>query len=633
MSDTPRYNDRANTTNYQHPQERHLLDLHYAMQYGPDGKPVIRTTLDGNDVVITGNVTIPGTIQVFSNIDNPVHNHITEVGTSGNLQVPWLPVAGNVTVDSGNIIVTQGTTPWTVTGNLNATISGGEITTFPGGASSVSAFGEPYGLTITPVLQLDCIYGTTNEVIQTYNSGTGAGVFVPPAAPIWTVASGTTAGGYGVLRSLRFLRYRPGQGALARFTAGFTPNVANSSQRAGLFNQENAIMIGWNQSDTGPKFGVMRANGGRTHITVLTINTAPTGAQTANITLNGTSFLIPITAGTTTNTAVTIDRVDGFTGWLTDQVDNTIVFLSNTLGPKNGTFSFSSTGTGTLATGSFSTKQAGVAQTEYWTYQEDFNVDTLGANLAGPNPSGMTLSSEYQNVYQINFRWLGAGEIRYAIEDSLNGNMIFFHHEHYTNRNTLPHVTQPSFKIGYVSYNLGTTSNAVVTGASMMGAIEGEIKQNELNRSTSVNKTSLAQNTLHHLLTLRNPYVTNGQSGALNGNYVLNAKEVILKDISIGTQNTDPAILYVFFSPTSFTGIHTYTSQPKDNVMVSTADGTLDDTVDTPICQFVTAINGQSAYPMRDFRVVIPPGSTISFGIKSTSNINRAAFAVVFSED
>lgn len=615
-------------------------------------------TLGSANINIIGNISIPTTVNVASSPENPVHVHVSEVGTSGNIQVPYMPIGGNVVITSlpnvnatiinsvtvssiisnvnvnpitGNVSVTQGSTPWHVDGNVTATISG-NINTVPiSGASTVSAFGEPYGLTITPVIQLDSIYGITDEVIQTYTSNT-AGASAQANTAVYTVSTGTQAGGYGVLRSKRFLRYRPGQGALARFTAAFTPNVAATSQRAGLFNQENAIMVGWNP-DAGasntPKFGVLRATGGKVQIVVLTINTAPTGTQTANITLNGTSFTMTITAGTTQNTAVQINYNDGFTGWLTDQVDNTIVFMSSTLGPKNGTYSFSATGTGTLATGTFSTKQAGVAQTENWTYQDAFNVDKLD----GTGPSGMVLHSEYLNVYQINFRWLGVGEIRYAIEDSNSGNMVFFHKEHYTNRYTLPHVAQPSFKIGYVAYSLGSTTNVTVTGASMMSAIEGDIRQNELNRSTSTNKTTLAQNTLHHLLTIRNPYVTNGQAGALNGNYILNAKEIILKDVSVGTQGNDPGIVYLFFEPTSFSANQSYYSQPKDNGMVSTVDGTFNPTIDTAICQFVTAINGEAQYKLSDFRITIPPGSWVSFGIKSTAQISRAAIAVVFSED
>lgn len=560
---TPRYSDRQNTTSYNHPQEKHLLDLHYAMEYDDAGKPVVRAT-----------------------------------------------------------------------GNVTATISSNSspIATYPSGASAVSAFGEPYGLTITPVIQIDAIYGITDEVIQTYTSNT-AGASASGNTLIFAVTTGTAVGGYGVLRSRRFVRYRPGQGALARFTAAFTPNVALTSQRAGLFNQENAIMIGWNDSGTGPKFGVMRATGGKAHITILTITTAPTGSQTATITLNGVPFTVAITAGSTQDTAVTINKIDGFTGWLTDQVNNTIVFLSTTLGPKNGTFSFSSTGTGTLAAGSFSLKQAGLAQTENWTYQENFNVDTLGANIAGPNPSGMVLSSQYLNVFQINYRWLGAGEIRYAIEDSNNGNMIFFHHEHYSNRNRLPHISNPSFKLGYVAYSLGSTSNVAVIGSSMMGAIEGEIKQNELNRSSSVSKTGLTKDIVYHLLTIRNPYVTNGAAGALNGEYILNAKEIILKDISVGTQGNDPGIMYVFYNATSFSGTHSFFSQPRDNGMISTVDGTFNTDIDTAICRFVTAINGQSSYPLRDFRVAIPPGDSVSFAIQSTAGITRVSMSVVFSED
>jgi hypothetical protein len=93
---------RLNSTDYTHPQERHLLDLHYAMQYRNDGTPEIRvnSTFDGN-VVITGNVNIPGNVQVFSDPNNPVHTHVTEIGTSGILNVPWMPIAGNVTLDAG----------------------------------------------------------------------------------------------------------------------------------------------------------------------------------------------------------------------------------------------------------------------------------------------------------------------------------------------------------------------------------------------------------------------------------------------------------------------------------------------------------------------------------------------------
>lgn len=539
--------------------------------------------------------------------------------------------------DIGNPIpISKNTSTNTVSNPIHVTAQvTGNVNTIVSGASNASAFGEPYAITITPVIQLDSVYGITNEVIQTYTSNTtGAAASATPQQALFTVACGTSIGGYGVLRSKRFLRYRPGQGALCRLTAAFTPGVTGTSQRVGLANQENALQVGINTdpADNKPKFGVMRATGGKAQIVLLTINTAPTGTQTATVTLNGVAFNIVIHAGTTTATAVAINKADGFTGWLTDQVDNTIVFLANGLGPRSGTYSFSSTGTGTLATGTFSTITTGVAQTENWTYQSDFNVDKLD----GTGPSGMTLAPEHLNVYQINFRWLGAGEIRYAIENQLTGEMVFFHREHYVNQNNTPHLAQPSFKIGYVAYNTGAgaaASSVTVTGASMMGAIEGTIFQNELNRSAHMAATTLASGSIHHLMTLRNPYVTNGKTGALNGNYLLNTKEIILKDISIGTQGNDPGVVHVFYEPSTFTGTHEFVSQPRDNGMVSYATGTFDDNVDSAVARFVTAINGEAQYPVDKFRIAIPPGSQVSIGIESSAQISRVACAVVFSED
>lgn len=670
-----------------------LNNLHHAMEYR-DGVPHVRVNIGSDTITINGDINVDNVtvdnlatdpVPISSNktqnaSNNPLYVNIGNTGTVSlsqstltaletinvnatqtgtwtvGLDSTSLTALENInatvsgTVELGtaslsaletvNAVITDGGGSITVDGNVTATITGTPVFAREESASTVTAFGEQYGITITPVIQLDSIYGVTDEVIQTYTSGAGSSAGDTPTQSVWTVESGTSPTGYGVLRSRRFLRYRPGQGALTRFTAAFSPTVAQTSQRAGLFNQENALQIGIHDDGVnGPRFGIRRASGGKAQVVVLTINTAPTGSQTVTVTLNSVPFTVAVTAGTTTATAVAIAaRVGGFTNWLIDQVDNTVVFMSSTLGPKSGTYSLSSSGTGTLAAGTFSTEQAGVAQTDNWTYQTEFNIDRLDGTKGTPsdigkNPSGMTLHSEYLNVYQINFRWLGAGEIRFAIENQINGQVVFFHRIHYTNQYTVPHLLQPSFKIGYVVYNLGSTTSAKVIGASMMGAIEGDIRQNELNRSCESIKSNLTQNTLHHLLTLRNPYVTNGAAGALNGNYVLNAKEIILKDISIALQGQDPGIVYIFYNADSFSGTHSFTSQPKDNGIVSTVDGTLNTAVDTAVCRFVTAINGESQYKLSDFRIAIPPGDSISIGIRSTNGITRLSVALVFSED
>ena len=49
-------------------------------------------SLGSSTITIVGDITIPTTVSVASSPTNPVHNHITEVGTSDILNVPYLPV-------------------------------------------------------------------------------------------------------------------------------------------------------------------------------------------------------------------------------------------------------------------------------------------------------------------------------------------------------------------------------------------------------------------------------------------------------------------------------------------------------------------------------------------------------------
>ena len=264
---------RINSTNYDHPQERHLLDLHYAMQYRYlTGEPELRVNLGPNAFVISGNVLIPGIVQVFSDPDNPVHTHITEVGTGGNLQVPWLPVAGNVTVDSGNIIVTQGTTPWvvsnsnvaiignitgittlpaitgnvqiwdggnsiTVDGNVNATITG--TSTFTLGTGSTDAFGrlrvsEPYTL-----FDSKARYYDHNEFS---NVNTTGGTVVYDANSSTFELNVTAANGSSVIRETkRVFPYQPGKSLLILATFCMNTPRTNLRQRVGYFTTNNGI--------------------------------------------------------------------------------------------------------------------------------------------------------------------------------------------------------------------------------------------------------------------------------------------------------------------------------------------------------------------------------------------------------
>lgn len=526
----------------------------------------------------------------------------------------------NMIANANNGQVVSNTNPFPVT--ITGPNGGTNVVTADLGAAARSAFGELLSVSPTPIVQLDALRGIDLVDMTILASGTGASAGTDTAKLVFKVQSGTSSNGDAHVLSKKYMKYRPGQGSLSRFTAAFTTGVANSTQRAGLTDSEVALCVGYN----GANFGVVRASGGKVAIYKLTINTAPTGSQTATVTLNGVAKSFAITAGTTVQCAaqVAVDGVGGYPGWYTEQVDNIVIFRAIDPYVMSGAFSFSSTGVGTLASGTFSTIQTGVAQTEHWTNQADFNMDTLDGTGNAGNPSGMDLDTTKLNVFQISFRWLGVGVINYAIEDQVTGEIIMFHREHYTNQHTTPHIDNPSFRIGYTVTNKGNTTNLTVIGASMMMAIEGVLNLTRASKSTAVNKTTLARDDLHHVLSLRNSYTFGDK---------INTASINLKGLSIGTQGTDPVTIYVFQDVTTQSAPLAFNDVPNSITTQSTTTATLNLALETPIAVYVVGVNGYDNLDVTHLLISEPPGSILTFAATSPTAISRITIAAMWSED
>ena len=491
---------------------------------------------------------------------------------------------------------------------MNADQYGNIITPGP---TSVSAFDEPIAVTLTPVIQLDGVYELYADQFQTFISG-GGSVGVEDSS-MWYASCSTTAYSYGVVRSRRHLRYRPGQGALARFTALFDGSADGLSLRAGLGNQESAMVVGVNNG----RFGIMRSDGvARAEIRTLTISgTASTG--NATIVLNGTSFVVELVNGENAyQTAARIARAT-FTGWIVEQKDLDVRFLSTLTASLNGTYSY----TGTTTTGTFVRSQAGAAIEESWIYQEDFNVDTLD----GKGPSRMVIDPSKLNVYQINFRWLGAGVAKFCIEDNRTGKMLNFHNIIYSNSATRPWTHNPNYKLTYVAYNTGGSTAGTVKGASAMAAIEGDVQKNDYTRSYSIQKSSLSSGSIHQVFAVRNPITLNGK---------INTREIRLQDISVASQGNDPIQVMIFYLPSALaTGNQIWYRQADVVANISTETATLSLTSNTPVVTFVAGINGSAQYDLTPYRVVISPGDNAVVAVKSGQSISQIAAALTWIAD
>ena len=248
------------------------------------GNVYVRTGFAGN-IIIEGNVNIPGNIQIYSTPEDPVHTHITEVGTTGILEVPYMPINGNVVVTSGNITftnttieVTQGTDPWhisgnvdvlslpAITGNVNANVSGnvgiiGNVNVTQGtdpwhidgnvlatisgtstvtlGTGSTDAFGrlrvsEPYTL-----FDSKARYYDHNDFSS--STSTGANVVYDANSSTYQL-NVTAANGSSVIRETkRVFPYRPGKSLLVLTTFCMNTPKTNLRQRVGYFTTNNGI--------------------------------------------------------------------------------------------------------------------------------------------------------------------------------------------------------------------------------------------------------------------------------------------------------------------------------------------------------------------------------------------------------
>ena len=511
------------------------------------------------------------------------------------------------------------------------------ITAAPG---STSAFGEFQFAELTPLVQVDAIYGVSNDLLdqtQTYTAFgglAGIGTTISGQFNMFGVQSSSTQYSYGVIRTKRFMRYRPGQGAVGRFTAQFTASgptgigstyigIPNTQQRAGLFNQEDALQIGYNGTD----FGILMSRQGKAHIHKITITAGPGASTNATIVLNGVSYTVSLVSGeTTAETAARISRFT-FTGWLVEQIGAEITFLATSTAPLEGTYSF----THATATATVTRVRAGVSPQDIWVNQDQWNGDQMTGVGGTTNPTGAKLDPSKLNVYQIQFRWLGAGIIRFSVEDPRENNygaLIALHTIHWSNKYTSTHLGNPAMKLGLVAYNLGGPTGIVtVSSGSWMMGIEGKVIQNDYPRSTSTSKTSLAANTIHHILSIQNPIVRSN---------VLNAKEVNLLDLTVGTKsagNTAAVEVMIFLDPTPSTGNYVFTQMPQSALAKSTSTMTFSDTVNTPVASFICAANGNQQIDLSHYRAVLSAGSIVSVGVRCTETIDSIASAIVWVAD
>jgi hypothetical protein len=365
-------------------------------------------------------------------------------------------------------------------------------------------FGSIHVENAYPVFQIDAVYGINDSQVRTTTSGSGGAT---GTSNLFTASTGTTIYSFGTVQSRKRLRYRPGQGSLCRFTALFSEPVANSIVVAGVGSGESGLFFGYN----GTSFGILHSTGGVREIQTLTVTTASTSTQPYNITLNGTATNVTATNNSSTaRTAYEISQ-GTYSGWTAQAVGSTVVFLANDVGNKAGAFSIAQSGAGSPAAGTFAETRAGVAATDTWVPQSDWNGDPINGTKGN-----FAIDPQKGNVFQIGMQYLGFGVITFQVlttnTNSNNPTWTTVHTLKFPNTRTSTNVSQPSYPFTMAAYSAGSTTDVSVSCASMAGFVEGQKvtqgpRQTYFGTSTAVSTTSYFA-----IKTIRNDLVFKGRA-------------------------------------------------------------------------------------------------------------------------
>jgi hypothetical protein len=389
------------------------------------GNVYVRTGFEGN-IIISGNVTIPGNVDA----------HISEIGTSGNLTVPWMPVSidgnSNVTIAGGNVnALVTGNVTSTLSGNLAGITGNINIGTMPNvnatvsGTVAVSSItGNIAGITAN-VTVVDgggsiTVDGNVNANI------TGGNVTVTQGTSPWVVS-----GNVGITGNANVALGGTNLDAFGRLRVSNPVTLFDSQNRyidSGQFS--NVTATGGNV--------VYVANESSFNLNVSTANgsSAVQQAKFVQPYQPGKSMLVMESFCFSALIANCRQRVGYFTtqNGIYFEADGTTLYLV-----------IRSSASGSIV-------EERIAQSAW-------NGDRLNGVPGANNPSGITLNPALTNIFWCDIEWLGVGNVRAGF--IINGQFITCHTFQHANQsgNTKVYMTTATLNPRYEITNTGTTAS------------------------------------------------------------------------------------------------------------------------------------------------------------------------------
>lgn len=471
-----------------------------------------------------------------------------------------------------------------------------------------AAYGDTLVVNTNPLVQMDAIYGVFSKANLT---ATGSS-YLTAANSIFTCNTGTTPDSIAAITTRRVLPYKAGQGNSVRLSCVFnnTP-IADTSSRCGVLNSTDEFSFGYDGLD----FGIIRRYGGQQEIQELQITTPASGSESATITVNNIPFTVPLTAGTAQHNAYEISEslTSQYPLFRYDQADDKVIMASLLSSPA-GSFSFSS---GT-SVGSFTQVASGAAATEDWVYQS-----------GTPAWNGVDVSSWLDptkgNVYQIDYQWLGFGNIKFFVEDKDTGHPVLVHTMKHTNSSTTPSVGNPTFRGGWVTSNRATSQDISISGSSVGLFTQGIKSLVEESFTDSGTKTGVASGVLTNIITIKSRNVLGDKVSLV---------PVIMDALSIETDSAKSTTFKLIRGATVETGEPNfqYLDEEGSVILCDTSAGEVSGGTD--VVSFVLNGAGSDRVSLLDRNIEIIPNETLTVAaIISSGASSEIGASIVWKED
>ena len=396
----------------------------------------------------TGNVYMRTDAQLtLSNVGN-VNVSDVEILALGNVDI-----SGNtlpVTVESGNVTVYQGTSPWVITGNVNSVVSG-TVSATQSGVWTVGLSGNLAGVTGNVAGITGNIAGITSNVTVTDGGG-----------------SITVDGTVGVVGNVAVT-----QGTTPWSVTGTVGITGNANV---VLAQDATVAVSGFGGQTLDAFGRLRVS---EPYTLFDTNAryydhgqfSNVNVGTANVVYVSSQSSFQLNVGSANGDSVIREstKVFPYQPGKSQLTMNTLCMATpktnlrqrvGLFGANDGVF-FENDGTY-----NYFVIRSGSTGVEERVRQDAWNGDRLNGAGGTNNPSGITLYPDRTQIQFADLEWLGVGSVRVGF--IIDGVLITCHTFNHANQpgNTRVYMTTATLPIRYEITNTGATS-----GASMMTQI------------------------------------------------------------------------------------------------------------------------------------------------------------------